>query len=79
MGIYDEVAGATRSVHAFVSSVNVDDSWVPYFAIALGFMVVEYIFHTILDLRQRQVSPGPVCCASPRRTQLPQLQCRDIR
>ena len=32
---------------------SVDDSRVPYFKLAVGFLVAEYAFHTYLNLRQR--------------------------
>lgn len=55
----EAVTEAAQAVHRFVSSVNVDDSAVPYFELVLGFIVVEYVFNTVLDLRQRQVRSSP--------------------
>lgn len=54
------IADALQAVDDFVSSVHVDDSRVPYFQLSLGFIVVEYLWHTYLDIRQRRVrSPVP--------------------
>ena len=55
MGVRAAVANAAASVHAYVSSVHVDDSRVPYFELTLGFIVATYAWNTYLDLRQRQV------------------------
>jgi hypothetical protein len=55
MNILDHVIVKARAVDDFIASVRVDDSGVPYFKIALAFIVVEYVFHTYLDLRQRKV------------------------
>lgn len=52
MSVIKDLAG---SVDEFIKSVNVDDSQVPYLELVLGFMALEYVFHTYLDLRQRKV------------------------
>ena len=48
------MVGALRAVDDYVSAVQVDDSLVPYFQLSVGFIVVEYVWHTYLDIRQRQ-------------------------
>lgn len=53
--VIDTIKGLAGSVDGFVKSIDVDDSGVPYFELVLGFMAVEYVFHTYLDIRQRQV------------------------
>lgn len=39
----------------FLQSLQVDDSRVPYLHLACAFLVIEFLFHTYLDIRQRKV------------------------
>eukprot|EP00892_Ulva_mutabilis_P010597 jgi/Ulvmu1/790/UM010_0164.1 len=52
--IMNTLKGFAGNVDAFIKSVDVDDSQVPYMELVLGFMALEYVFHTYLDIRQRQ-------------------------
>ena len=60
----DSLWGAVRTVDGYVQSVHVNDSRVPYFNLALGFLVVEYVFHTYLDIRQRKVRDVCLGCVT---------------
>lgn len=53
MGAVDLLLVTARSVKIFVQSIHIDDTRVPYFKIAMGFLVAEYAFHTYLNFRQR--------------------------
>ena len=59
----DAIQRGFDQLQGFVSSVQVDDSAVPYFKLALAFVVAEYVFHTYLDLRQRKVRIAFASCA----------------
>lgn len=75
--IVQTVKDLASSVDGFVNSIDVDDSGVPYMELALGFMALEYIFHTYLDIRQRQVRSLAIMLSVGRAGgNLPRLQCR---
>jgi hypothetical protein len=53
--MWDAGRDAIQKLDDYVREFSIDDSSVPYFQLAIGFMVVEYVFHTYLDMRQRKV------------------------
>lgn len=60
--MYEQILEVVDSVDKYVSAFSIDDSGFPYFTSAITFIAVEYLFHTYLDIRQRNVRPDIALC-----------------